>query len=227
MFFSAAGFASAVLREIIAARTRRRQAILGGQFSREIAPEIWLDAPAKLRLLSAANQKGGIIHGKQFYPAGVRGTDYHAAGHANLSAAELKHRFQAPSDELREVHNALAKTVQGITDATYPETVSESMLTEDLAGKINGKAEQRDMTAVQKDVALHTQQISGLCSLHFGTYTGNGAESREIDLGFAPKAVLVLYQGYQSYSNGGMHYGGLSVVRKNAPAWNLQITDSA
>ena len=142
----------------------------------------------------------------------------------NLSASELKRRFQAPSDELREVHNALAKTVQGITDATYPETVSENMLTEDLAGKINGKAEQRDMTAVQKDVALHTQQISGLCSLHFGTYTGNGAESREIDLGFAPKAVLVLYQGYQSYSNGGMHYGGLSVVGKNAAG--LELTDN-
>ena len=104
----------------------------------------------------------------------------------NLSASELKRRFQAPSDELREVHNALAKTVQGITDATYPETVSESMLTADLAGKINGKAEQSDMTAVQTALAQK-------CEVYLGSYTGSGGSntSKTIELGFTPQAVLV------------------------------------
>ena len=107
----------------------------------------------------------------------------------NLSAAELKRRFQAPSDELREVHNALAKTVQGITDATYPETVSESMLTADLAGKINGKADADTNNAAHESFSA---QLAQKCECYFGTYTGDGAVSRVIELGFQPVGVIIL-----------------------------------
>lgn len=52
-----------------------------------------------------------------------------------LSAAELKRRFQAPAEELRQAHNALAEAhaaldekVEGIVAETYGGTIHESML---------------------------------------------------------------------------------------------------
>lgn len=43
-----------------------------------------------------------------------------------------------------------------------------------------------------------------------GTYTGDGAESREIDLGFKPKAVFVC-QGDGAIHESGTIYGGLAL----------------
>ena len=48
----------------------------------------------------------------------------------------------------------------------------------------------------------------------FGTYTGNGASSRNVPLGFRPKAVLVfLCDGSANYGNNGYggYYGGLAL----------------
>ncbi|MDR3767420.1 MAG: hypothetical protein Q3Y08_10375 [Butyricicoccus sp.] len=128
-------------------------------------------------------------------------------------AAELKRRFQAPADEVREAHNALAKCVEGITSATYPDTVTEDMLTEALANKINGKAEQADLTAAidtleAADAATQTQ-IAAKCEAYFGTYTGDGTENRVISLGFTPKAVLLLKADGRTYYDR-HYYGGLA-----------------
>ena len=122
----------------------------------------------------------------------------------NLSASELKRRFQAPSDELREVHNALAKTVQGITDATYPETVSESMLTADLAGKINGKAEQTALDAAETRISTLETDLPHKCEVYFGIYQGDGKESQTITLCFAPKWILI----FNTEGCGGSQYNG-------------------
>lgn len=74
-----------------------------------------------------------------------------------LSAAELKRRFQAPAEELRQVHNALAEShaaldekVEGIIAETYGGTIHENMLDVPLSTKINAKAEQNDMAEVQE-----------------------------------------------------------------------------
>ncbi len=142
----------------------------------------------------------------------------------NLSASELKRRFQAPSEELREVHNALAKAVQGITDATYPETVSESMLTADLAGKINGKAEQTALDAAETRVSALETDLPRKCEVYCGTYTGNGAYPRNIDLGFQPKAVFVTnMSGYMSYSANGnpYYYGGLALAEQKSALFEI------
>ena len=46
-----------------------------------------------------------------------------------------------------------------------------------------------------------------------GTYTGDGAESRLIDLGFAPKAIYVSTQAGNTYASAGSgHYGGLALA---------------
>ena len=46
-----------------------------------------------------------------------------------------------------------------------------------------------------------------------GTYTGDGTESRLIDLGFAPKAIYVSTQAGNTYASAGSgHYGGLALA---------------
>lgn len=60
---------------------------------------------------------------------------------------------------------------------------------------------------------------NGKSAIVVGTYTGNGAASQYISLGFAPKAVLVLYGGaaINEYIASGRHlYGGLALP--NSPA---------
>lgn len=135
-----------------------------------------------------------------------------------LAAAELKRRFQAPAEELRQVHNALAEQhaaledkVEGIVTETYGGTIHESMLDAPLAAKINAKAEQSDMVAVQTALA-------GKCGVVIGTYDGDGAESQFINLGFTPAAVLVVSpmgRMYSVSSSGGAYYdGGLALPGK-------------
>lgn len=59
--------------------------------------------------------------------------------------------------------------------------------------------------------------LSGMVRLKAGSYTGDGAETRTISVGFTPKAVfVVLVEGY-TYSFGGgtsisAPYGGLAVT---------------
>ena len=64
-----------------------------------------------------------------------------------LAPEELKRRLQAPAEELRAAHNALAKEVGGIADATYPDTVTEAMLTPEVRETIAAKAEQSALEA--------------------------------------------------------------------------------
>ena len=78
------------------------------------------------------------------------------------------------------------------------------MLDTPLSTKINGKAEQSDMTAMQTSLAHK-------CELYCGAYTGDGADSQMITLGFTPKAVLAILNGYSlNYSSD--TYGGLAVA---------------
>lgn len=68
--------------------------------------------------------------------------------------------------------------------------------------------EAKDAAAVAAALATSTSK------LHFGTYTGNGAESRTISLGFTPKAVYTCHQGgYTMYVSGALmyFYGGLAL----------------
>ena len=137
------------------------------------------------------------------------------ADEPQLPADEMKRRLQAPADELRQAHNALAQTVHGITEATYPDTVTEAMLIDELAAKINGKAEQTALTAEATareaaDDALDTE-LAKKCEVYAGTYTGDGTASRTISLGFTPKAVLVMNTNGQT-TDSYRYSGGLAVT---------------
>ncbi len=130
-------------------------------------------------------------------------------------ASELKRRFQAPADEVREAHNALAEAhealdtkVEGIVTETFVGAIHESMFDEHLTDKLNGKA---DQTALEDEIQARKQldtnntqahsqlntQIAAKCRIVAGSYTGEGSEDRlnpakVITLGFQPKAVFVM-----------------------------------
>ena len=98
--------------------------------------------------------------------------------------------------------------VEGIVTETFVGAIHESMFDEDLADKLNGKA---DQTALEDEIQAREQldtnntqahnqlntQIAAKCRIVTGSYTGTGTEgqsspSKAITLGFQPKAVLVM-----------------------------------
>ena len=145
-----------------------------------------------------------------------------------LAPAELKRRFQSPSDELREAHNALAREVNGITGATYPDTVTREMLTPDIRQEIAAKAAQTDLAAeaaarTAADTAMSTA-VARKCELFFGSYTGTGTgKTQAVKLGFRPKAVLVA-----THSARGNYFNPqyMNLIFDGGTAPNVRITDT-
>lgn len=138
-----------------------------------------------------------------------------------LSAAALKARFDACPEELRAALNGVCDDGKALEDRinayraqTFAGEITENMLDTPLLTKINAKAEQSDMTAMQTSLARK-------CELYCGAYTGDGADSQMISLGFTPKAVLAFEGGYQlNYAN--ESYGGLAVSGNPAAYINAQ-----
>ena len=145
-----------------------------------------------------------------------------------LAPEELKRRLQAPSEELRAAHNALAKEVGGIADATYPDTVTREMLTPEVKQEIAAKAEQ---SALASEAAARESADSALsdavahkCELFFGSYTGTGVSKKQaITLGFRPRAVLVADRTTRGNYFNPQHVN-LAVDGTDAP--NVSITDT-
>ena len=109
---------------------------------------------------------------------------------------------------------ALEDRINAYRAQTFAGEITENMLDTPLSTKINGKAEQSDMTAMQTSLAHK-------CELYCGAYTGDGADSQMITLGFTPKAVLAFEGGYQlNYAN--ESYGGLAVSGNPAAYINAQ-----
>ena len=107
-----------------------------------------------------------------------------------IPAADLKSRFDACPEELRQSLNAvcddaarLEARVEGIVVETFGDTIDKEMLSDELAAELDGMADGID--ALEESVAQK-------CEAYFGYYTGNGGSTQQIDLGFAPKAVLVI-----------------------------------
>lgn len=83
-----------------------------------------------------------------------------------------------------------------------------------MSEEVSGKAEVSAL-AVKADVAALEEVEAlalGRAEIRLGTYVGNGAASQLIQLGFKPKAVLVLTtDGGMSDVADGRHYGGLAL----------------
>ena len=171
----------------------------------------------------------------------------------NLPADELKARFDACPEQLRVSLNAvcdeadrLDTRVDGIIAGAFGDSIDKSMLSNELQSELNAKATQtalaeetaaREAEAAAResaDSALSTR-VSSLesavpqkCQVYIGTYTGNGAASQTINLGFRPKAVLSVSEGC-GWQDG--YYRSAAFAVSNNPAAGssvkaLEITDN-
>ena len=84
---------------------------------------------------------------------------------------------------------------------------------------------------LQNQIDSHTGQINSLstgkCEIYCGTYTGNGAAQQDINLGFSPKAVFVLYNGWMlgNYDpHGGIALAGHPLIKQNVTALSVTST---
>ncbi|MBS7226454.1 MAG: hypothetical protein KH050_14195 [Clostridiaceae bacterium] len=137
----------------------------------------------------------------------------------NLSAAELKRRFDACPEELRAALNgvcddgaALEKRMDAYRAETFEGEITRDMLAPAVRGEISGKADAGTNDAAHE---VFSAQIAKKCEVYFGTYTGDGKATQFINLGFTPKAVICLLSGSRwvsgNYVNGG-------IALQNAPA---------
>ena len=153
----------------------------------------------------------------------------------NLPADELKARFDSSPEELRESVNGicddadrLEARVEGIIAETFGDTIDKSMLSDELAAELDAKAVESSVasriTAEQTarenaDTSLNTRvttletEMPQKCEVYLGTYTGNGAASQLISLGYQPAMVLVLESGARIYNFDGKgdYYGGMAL----------------
>ena len=140
----------------------------------------------------------------------------------NLPSDELKARFDSSPEELRQAHNALCDDadrlddrVSGIIAETFGDTITKSMLSDELADEIDAKATKAELDedTAALDARLDTVEtaLPTKCEIYLGTYTGNGEDSQFINLGFTPAAVLACTEsGLTAEENGcNWHYGGL------------------
>ena len=94
----------------------------------------------------------------------------------------------------------------------------------DLAAAQAEKADQTALDALAAEVAKKattaalealSKKLASKASPATGTYTGDGAESRLISLGFQPKALLVMREeGYSARPYTDDYYGGLALPGK-------------
>lgn len=94
----------------------------------------------------------------------------------------------------------------------------------DLAAAQSKKADQTALDALAAEVAKKattaaldalSKTLASVPLLVTGSYTGNGAESRLISLGFQPKALLVMTkEGYPARPYTSDYYGGLALPGK-------------
>ena len=138
-----------------------------------------------------------------------------------LPAAEMKTRFDACPEELRVALNAvcddaarLEARVEGIVVDTFGDTIDKEMLSDELAAVLDAKAEAAENTAAH---TVMQTQLSQKCEGYIGSYVGNtpsgSGGSQKIPLGFRPKAVLVLQNGYRMDGTNTTYvqnYGGLA-----------------
>ena len=133
-----------------------------------------------------------------------------------LPAAELKSRFDACPEELRQSLNAvcddaarLEARVEGIVVDTFGDTIDKEMLSDELAAELDAKATQTALAEVSADVSAESTarasadaaldtRVTALetalpekAEVYAGQYTGNGSASRSFNLGFQPRAVIL------------------------------------
>lgn len=144
----------------------------------------------------------------------------------NLSAAELKRRFDACPEELRKALNgacddgaALEKRMDAYRAETFEGEITRDMLAPAVREELSGKADADTNNTAHE---AFSAQIAQKCEVYFGTYTGDGAENRLISLGFTPKAVLVFDSNGRTLCDRD-YCGGLALPEHPVANGNLMV----
>ena len=125
---------------------------------------------------------------------------------AQTAAADIGFAQTAgvPADTVQDaVENVQAQLTDAVLGNIPSGSVTQDKLAQDVRDRftaIENAATAEASTRASADSSLqsqintHTSQISSLttakCEVVFGSYTGNGAESQYISLGFTPRAVI-------------------------------------
>ena len=103
------------------------------------------------------------------------------------------YKWKQPETWERAGHRAYGETLSAIDTA------------------VAAKADSSSVNSRFATVNSRLTKLEGRVEAVLGTYTGDGAESRTISLGFTPKAVLVEDSGGMRVANGGSRHGGLAL----------------
>ena len=147
-----------------------------------------------------------------------------------IPATELKSRFDACPEELRQSLNAvcddaarLEARVEGIVVDTFGDTIDKEMLSDELAAELDGKATQTALSAAidaeaaaraSADSALE-QQLAQKCEIYCGSYNNSGT-TQTINLGFRPAAVIICSYSYLDHINGMSSYADIAIDGKSS-----------
>ena len=136
-----------------------------------------------------------------------------------IPATELKSRFDACPEELRQSLNAvcddaarLEARVEGIVVDTFGDTIDKEMLSDELAAELDAKAEAADLTALDARVDTLEDTLPEKCEMFYGSYTGTGQNGQMITLGFQPKAVLVIDPVTDTSTTERLNFCGLGIL---------------
>ena len=140
----------------------------------------------------------------------------------NLPADELKARFDSSPEELRVAHNALCDDadrlddrVSGIIAETFGDTIDRSMLSDEFEADLDGMEESIDGL---------TESVAQKCEAYFGTYSGDG-DGQQVNLGFQPKAVIVIDPTTGSNTTQTINFCGMG-VQGNPVTSRIEITST-
>lgn len=124
-----------------------------------------------------------------------------------------------PAQTVQEAIENVQKQVQNATIGMLPSgCVDEDKLAQDVRDRLNTieksveaetKARDEADSGLSKDVEKVKTTVSTKVGCYFGSYTGDGNETRTIKLGYTPTAILVLRDGYYTGYNSAI-YGGLA-----------------
>ena len=128
-------------------------------------------------------------------------------------------------DAIENVQSQLDAAVMGnipsgsVTGDKLAQDVRDRFSAIESAATTEASARASADSNLQNQINTHTAQIATKCELYTGTYTGNGASTQNINLGFHPKAVIIMYEGFllESMFNTGDKnaYGGIAIEEWN------------
>ncbi|MDR3767588.1 MAG: hypothetical protein Q3Y08_11255 [Butyricicoccus sp.] len=155
-----------------------------------------------------------------------------------LTASELKARFDACPEELRQALNGVCddgKALEDRIDAycaqTFTGEITREMLAPAVQEELDDKATQSALEQVAAEEAAAreamqtelTQQIAQKCEIYCGSYENSGNQ-KTVNLGFRPAAVIVCSYSSLTGIIGGQSY--LSIALDGVRSCEVEIVNN-